>query len=152
MSETPCKTTETQTTRAAARVASSVMRVSDLDRSVRFYRDVFSCQVALREQDAALLLTPDGFQIYLTSQGPFRRHGAGPGGVQYLVWATDSEAELERITQRLLAYDPATYTHVENGVTFVEGCEPDHSRVIVAYPGPNLRPRELIAARFRGHH
>jgi catechol 2,3-dioxygenase-like lactoylglutathione lyase family enzyme len=39
------------------------MRVSDLDRSVRFYRDVFCCQVALREPDAALLLTPDGFQI-----------------------------------------------------------------------------------------
>ena len=61
---------------------------------------------------------------------------------QYLMWATDSEAELDRIRQRLLAYDPATYTHVENGVTFVEGCGPDHRRVIVAYPGPNLLRRE----------
>ena len=143
---------ETQTTKAAARVASSVMQVSDLDRSVRFYCDVFSCQVALRERDAALLLTPDGFQIFLNSRGPFRRHGAGPGGVQYLMWATDSEAELARITQRLRVYDPATYSHVENGVTFVEGCEPDHSRVIVTYPGPNVRARELIPARFRGQH
>jgi len=54
-------------------------------------------------------------------------------------------------TFSILAYDPATYTHVENGVTFVEGCEPDHRRVIVAYPGPNLLRRELIASRFRGH-
>ena len=70
------------------------MRVSDLDRSVRFYRDVFHCHVALREPDAALLLAPDGFQIYLNSKGQTRRHGVGPGGVQYLMWATDSEAEL----------------------------------------------------------
>jgi len=151
MSETPSETTATQATKAAARVASSVMRVSDLDRSVRFYRDVFHCHVALREPHATLLLAPDGFQIYLNSKGQTRRHGVGPGGVQYLMWATDSEAELDRIRQRLLAYDPATYTHVENGVTFVEGCEPDHRRVIVAYPGPNLLRRELIASRFRGH-
>ena len=150
MSKTDCETRTTQTTGAAARVASSVMRVSDVHRSVRFYCDVFCCHVALREADAALLLTPDGFQIYLYSKGPSRRPGVGAGGVQYLMWATDSEAELQRITQRLRAYDPATYTHVENGVTFVEGCEPDHARVIVAYPGPNLLPRELIASRFRG--
>jgi len=149
-SEIPCETTATQTTKAAARVASSVMRVSDLDRSVRLYCDVFCCHVAIREPDAALLLTPDGFQIYLYSKGTFRRLGVGTGGVQYLMWATDSEAELQRIRRRLLAYDPATYTHVDDGVTFVEGCEPDHSRVIVAYPGPNLLPRELIASRFRG--
>lgn len=151
MSETPSETTATQTTKASARVASSVMRVSDLDRSAQFYRDVFHCHVVLREPDAALLLAPDGFQIYLNSKGQSRRHGVGPGRVQYLMWATDSDAELERIRQRLLAYDPATYTHVENGVTFVEGCEPDHSRVIVAYPGPNLLRRELIASRFRDH-
>ena len=92
MSETPSETTATQATKAPARVASSVMRVSDLDRSVRFYRDVFHCHVALREPDAALLLAPDGFQIYLNSKGQTRRHGVGPGGVQYLMWATDSEA------------------------------------------------------------
>ena len=30
----------------------------------------------------------------------------------------------------------ATYTHVENGVTFVDGCDPGHGRVVLAYPGP----------------
>ena len=38
-------------------------RQSDLDRSVNFYRDVFECHVALHESEAALLLTPGGFQI-----------------------------------------------------------------------------------------
>ena len=126
------------------------MRVSDLDRSVRYLRDVFHCNIALREPDAALLLAPDGFQIYLNSKGQSRRHGVGPGGVQYLMWATDSEAELDRIRQRLLAYDRQP-TPTSRTVTFVEGCEPDHRRVIVAYPGPNLLRRELIASRFRGH-
>jgi extradiol dioxygenase family protein len=134
-----------------ARVASAVIHVSDVDRSVNFYCDVFSCSVALRESDAALLLAPGGFQIYLYAKAPSGRPRASDTGVQYLMWSTDSEADLRRITQRLQAYDAATYTHVENGVTFVEACEPDHGRVIVAYPGPGLLPRELIAPRFRGH-
>ena len=46
---------------AAAKVASSVMQVANLDRSVSYYCDVFSCRVALREREAALLLTPDDF-------------------------------------------------------------------------------------------
>jgi hypothetical protein len=49
-------------------------------------RDVFCCHVALREPDAALLLTPDGFQIYLYSKGPCRRAGVGAAGIQYLMW------------------------------------------------------------------
>ena len=66
------------------------------------------------------------------------------------MWATDSQAELERVTSRLRAHDPATYTYTENGLTFVEGCDPDHGRVIVAYPSPSRLPRELIASRLRG--
>ena len=43
-----------------AKVASSVIFVSDLDRSVEFYRNVFDCELAIRERDAALLLAPEG--------------------------------------------------------------------------------------------
>jgi hypothetical protein len=127
------------------------MCVSQLDRSVKFYCDVFLRHVTIREPHAALLLTPDGFQIYLCSKGPSRRSRGGANGVEYLLWATDSQAELQRITQRLRAYDSATYSHIESGVTFVEGCDPDHGRVIVAYPSPSQLPRELIASRFRGY-
>ncbi len=45
-----------------AKVASSVIFVSDLDRSVEFYRNVFDCELAIRERDAALLLAPGGFR------------------------------------------------------------------------------------------
>jgi catechol 2,3-dioxygenase-like lactoylglutathione lyase family enzyme len=134
----------------SAKVASSLMAVSDLARSVNFYCDVFSCRVALHEQDTALLLTPGGFQIYLHSKGPSRRPRVGATGVQYLMWATDSQPELLRISQRLFAYDVATCSYTENGVTFVEGCDPDGGRVIVAYPSPSQLPREVIAPRLRG--
>src|SRR4051794_38396740 len=134
----------------AAKVASSLVTVSDLARSVNFYCDVFSCRVALHEQDTALLLTPGGFQIYLRSKGPSRRPRLGATGVQYLMWATDSQAEWLRISKRLFAYDVATCSYTENGVTFVEGCDPDGGRVIVAYPSPSQLPREAIAPRLRG--
>jgi catechol 2,3-dioxygenase-like lactoylglutathione lyase family enzyme len=133
-----------------ATVASSLMTVSDLARSVSFYCDVFGCRVALHEQDTALLLTPGGFQIYLHSKGPARRPRIGACGVRYLMWATDSQAELLRISQRLLAYDVATFSYTENEVTFVEGCDPDGGRVIVAFPSPSQLPREVIAPRLRG--
>ncbi|WP_396928165.1 VOC family protein [Mycolicibacterium sp.] len=134
----------------AATVASALLRVSDLARSVKFYCDVFGCRVALREQDSALLLTLGGFQIYLRSKGPSRRSRFAATGVQYLMWATDSPADLLQISQRLFAYDVATFTYTDNGVTFVEGCDPDGARVIVAHPSPHELPREVIASRLRG--
>ena len=109
-------TESAQTGGVTTTVASTVMRVAELDRSVDFYRDVFCCRVALREPDTALLLTPDGFQIYLHSTGPSRRPRLAPIGIQYLMWATDSQAELERVTAR--AASPRSghlYIHRERG-------------------------------------
>lgn len=134
----------------SAHVASCVIRVSNLDRSLTFYCDVFSCRVALREPDMALLLAPNGFQLYLHARHSFHHRGAGSLGVQYLMWATENESDLLQVTQRLSAYDTAVYSHTENGVTFVEGCDPDGGRVIVAYPSPRQLPRSVIAERLRG--
>ncbi|HZQ33913.1 MAG TPA: VOC family protein [Mycobacterium sp.] len=132
-----------------AAVTSAVMRVSDVDRSVTFYCDVLSCHVAIREHDAALLLTPNGFQIYLYSRKPSRRLRSSATGLQYLMWATDSEEELQRILERLRAHDPAALAYREGELSFVEGCDPDLQRVIVVYPSPSRLPRELIASRFQ---
>lgn len=133
----------------SAHIASCVIRVTDLNRSLRFYCDVFACRVVIREADMALLLAPNGFQIYLRSGSLSRRRGAGASGVQYLMWATESQSDLQRITQRLRAYDVGVFSHTENGVTFVEGDDPDGARVIVAYPSPRQLPRSVIAARIR---
>jgi extradiol dioxygenase family protein len=43
-------------------VVASVVRVTDLDRSLKFYCDVFWCRLSIREADVALLLTAKGFR------------------------------------------------------------------------------------------
>lgn len=144
MTENP----DSEATGTAADVASCVIRVVDLDRSLKFYCDVFSCRVLIHESDMALLLTPNNFQLYLHADSRLRHRGAATIGVQYLMWATDSESDLQQITQRLRAYDVATFSYTQSGVTFVEGCDPDGERVIVAYPSPRHLPREKIAKRL----
>jgi hypothetical protein len=95
-----------------------------------FYCDVFPCRLAVREADVALLLTPKGFQIYLHQRDQFRRRGAGVRGVDYLMWATDSQSDLQRIAGRLRAYDSAVFSHEADGMTILEGTDRDGFRRI----------------------
>ena len=76
---------------------------------MNFYRDVSECHVALHESEAALLLTPGGFQPHY----------------------------------------PSTYTNTLNGITLVDGVDPDEHRVLITYPTPEQLPREVIDRRFR---
>jgi catechol-2,3-dioxygenase len=131
-------------------VVSTVVRVRELDRSLRFYCDVFSCRVVVREADMALLLTPKGFEIYLHQKDDFHDHGAGALGVRHLMWATNSQSDLQRVTERLRVYDSTAFSHTVQGMTVLEGTDPDGCRVIVAYPNPSQLPRTLIAERLRG--
>jgi catechol 2,3-dioxygenase-like lactoylglutathione lyase family enzyme len=125
------------------------MRVSDLDRSVNFYRDVFECHVAIAEPDAVLLLTPGGFQIYLRSSEGGRARGVDDVGIEQMIWSADSQEELQRIELRLRTHYPSTYTTSQNGIAFVDGIDPDGIRVLISYPTPHQLPREVIDRRFR---
>lgn len=131
-----------------AKIASSVIFVSELDRSLAFYRDVFGCEVAIRELDAALLLAPGGFQVYLIAKGSRTEHPTGGIGHEFLMWATDSVAGLEHFAQALRDCGCYSDTHTSGGVQFVEGHDPDGIRVVVAYPSPQERPRSLLDSRF----
>ena len=111
----------------SAHVASCVSRVRELDPSLKLYCDVFSCNVAVRETDMALLVAPNGFHIYLHAVSR-RRRAADTAGVQYLLWVTDTESDLQELAQRLRAYAPAVFSHTENGVTVIEGLDPDGGR------------------------
>ena len=135
---------------ASVDVVAIVVRVSDLDRSLEFYCDVFTCHVAVRDEDMALLLTPQGFEIYLHQKDEFHSRAAGARGVQNLMWATDSQSDMQRITDRLRAYDSAVYSYTVEGMTILEGIDPDGFRVIVAYPTPRRLPRTAIVERLRG--
>jgi catechol 2,3-dioxygenase-like lactoylglutathione lyase family enzyme len=132
-----------------ARIASCLMRVSDLDRSVNFYRDVFQCHVAIHEPDAALLLTPDGFQIYFRTHEASGTRGIDDIGVEQIIWSAGDEEELRRIEQRLRTHYPSTYTNTVDGISFVDGIDPDDIRVLITYPTPQQLPREVIDRRFR---
>ena len=70
-------------------------------------------------------------------------------GVEQIIWSAGSEAELQRIEQRLRTHYPSTYTNTLNGITFVDGVDPDENRVLITYPTSEPLPREVIDRRFR---
>ena len=130
------------------RLASSVMFVARLDRSVAFYRDVFTCRVAIRDRGAALLVTPDGFQLYLVEKGDEAEHPSAYIGLQYLMWSTDSAEALEAMEGALRKPGGHPDRHSSGGVTFVRGRDPDGIGVVIAYPSPESLPRSVIGARL----
>lgn len=127
-----------------ARVTSSVVFVSRLDRSIEFYRDVFSCEVTIRDRDAALLLAPGGFQLYLIARGPSASHPSHGIGFQYLIWAVESDAELRVVARAIEDRGCRTTTYTNGGVVFVAGRDPDGIRVLVAHPSPEELPRSIV--------
>ncbi|MEO7015641.1 MAG: VOC family protein [Leifsonia sp.] len=131
-----------------ANVASSVIFVTELDRSVRFYSGVFGCKTALKENDGALLLTPGGFQIYLIAKGAHESHPSGGIGHQHLMWATDTAEGLTHFEDTLKALGCYTDTHTGGEVTFVEGRDPDWIRVVIAHPNPQQRLRSVLDSRL----
>jgi len=133
-----------------ARVTSSVIFVSDLDRSIDFYRDVFACQVAIHDPQAALLLSSGGFQIYLIGHGSRTPHLAGGIGLQYLIWAVDSADDLQVLERALRERGGRADTYQSGGVTFVSSRDPDGIRILMAHPGPDKCPRSEVAPHLYG--
>ena len=127
-----------------ARVTSSVVVVSELSRSVRFYRDVFSCEVTVETDDAALLLTRDGFQVYLLAGGLHPPHPSGGVGLHCLIWAVDTLAQVTVLERALQKEGRRCYRHTSGGVTFLATTDPDGIRILVAHPAPEHLPRSLI--------
>lgn len=128
----------------SAKVASSVLYVSELDRSVSFYRDLFDCEVTLRSAEAALLLTAEGFQLYIIERGKHAERHPNGLGHHLLMWATDSGEGLESLQQALRDTGSYVDTHISGGVTFVEGRDPDGLRVVIAHPDPAQKPRSIF--------
>jgi catechol 2,3-dioxygenase-like lactoylglutathione lyase family enzyme len=129
-------------------VTSSVLSISRLDRSIEFYRDVFSCTVSVREPGAALLLAPDGFQLYLVARGTRAEHPSGGIGHQFLIWAVDSETDLRDLAENLTDRGGHPDVSTSGGVSFLTVHDPDRIRIVVAHPSPKTFPRAVIAARL----
>lgn len=127
-----------------ATVASSAIFARELDPSVSFYTEVFGCETAFQGEGGALLLSAGGFQIYLIDQGDREPGITGSVGERNLMWATDSADGLKHFEELLKKRGRYTDTHTGEGVTFVEGRDPDGSRVVITYPSPQQRPRSVL--------
>jgi len=130
------------------RMSSAVMFVQELDRSLTFYQELLGLKVALRDEPAALLVSPEGFQLYLRSMGPGAQHPLGFVGIQYVVWTADGEEDLQRCERVLRRHSALVGTQTVDGFTWVEGRGPDDVPVVVTYPGPDRAPRHHILQRI----
>ena len=133
-----------------ARVGSVVMFVQNLDRSVNFYTDVLALEVADRSSTAALLRNADGASLILRAMGHQASHPLGSVGIQYVVWTAAGEEDLARVEGVLTSRDAHRETRSHNGVTLVEGRDPDGITVMICYPGPDQRPLRELPARIYG--
>jgi catechol 2,3-dioxygenase-like lactoylglutathione lyase family enzyme len=131
-----------------ARITSSVIFVSDIHRSVDFYREIFACEVTIQKPEAALLLAPGGFQIYLIGRCARAPHPSGGIGPQFLIWAVHSADDLQELDQTLRRYGRVTHTYTSGGVTFIASRDPDGIRILMAHPGPDKLPRSVIGAQL----
>ena len=129
-------------------LASAVMFVADLDRSVDFYRELLGLEATTRDDDAALLVSPDGYQLYLRTMGERALLFSGTIGIQYLIWTAESEEDLDRCERVLKEHSPRVTSTTTDGFRVVEGRGPDGVPVVVTFPGPAQAPRSEILKRI----
>jgi catechol 2,3-dioxygenase-like lactoylglutathione lyase family enzyme len=141
---------EAQQMAQGARLSSVVIFVHSLDRSVDFYADILGLEVADRSPTAALLNNAVGTQLFLRAMGPGVSHALGAVGVQYVVWTAAGKQDLDRCEQALRGRAAHRETRSDNGVTVVEGRDPDDIVLVVIYPGPDEVPLKQLPARIYG--
>jgi catechol 2,3-dioxygenase-like lactoylglutathione lyase family enzyme len=130
-------------------IGSVVMFVQDLDRSVGFYQELLTLEVADRSATAALLTSVSGTQLILRAMGS-GVHALGGVGVQYVIWTASGKDDLERIERVLKQRSAHLDTRTSGNTTAVEGRDPDNIAVIVIYPGPEEEPLHKLPVRIYG--
>jgi catechol 2,3-dioxygenase-like lactoylglutathione lyase family enzyme len=131
------------------RLASAVMFVRDLDLSVDFYRDLLLMTVTVRTTTAALLLGAGGSQLYLRVMGAGGEHPLGAIGVQYVIWTAAGPEDLARCERHLKQRSAHLSTReTSDGITMVEGRDPNGIPVVLTHPGPQGAAREEIMSRI----
>jgi catechol 2,3-dioxygenase-like lactoylglutathione lyase family enzyme len=133
-----------------ARLGSVIMFVRDLDSSVAFYADVLALEVADRTSTAALLRSAEGTALMLRAMGPQAAHALGAVGVQYVAWTAAGSEDLARCERALTARGAHRETRRHDGVTAIEGRDPDDVVVMITYPGPDEVPVRKLPVRVYG--
>jgi catechol 2,3-dioxygenase-like lactoylglutathione lyase family enzyme len=130
------------------KLASVVMFVSALDRSVAFYCDLLHLEPTVRNNTAALLVGAPGWQLYLRALGNRATHASGGIGPQYVLWSAQSLEDLERCEARLREQSTHVSVTQHEGYRLLEGRDPDGLPVIITFPGPDELPRTEIISRI----
>ena len=130
------------------RLGVAVMFVRDLDTSVSFYRDVLALEVADRSATAALLGNTAGTQLVLRAMGGTTAHTLGAVGVQYVVWTTATEEDLDECERKLRQRSAYRERHSSADVIAVEGRDPDDIVLMIVYAGKDRLPLHELPARI----
>jgi catechol-2,3-dioxygenase len=130
------------------RLSAAVVFVQNLDKSESFYRELLGLDVVDRSTTAALLATPDGSQLVLRQFGSNAPHPLGSIGVQYLTWGMASREDLERRTEILRRNSAYRETRTDDGITMVEGRDPDDVPVMLFYAGDSEPFMHRLPARI----
>jgi catechol 2,3-dioxygenase-like lactoylglutathione lyase family enzyme len=115
-----------------------LMNVSDIDRSLEFYREVFGITMLARQDQLAVFHTGDSVHpqvIILRTHGTSsHRVGLGGGhvGMRALAFEVQSRDELERIATALDRRSSLTTKRSGESWTAAFGRDPDRIAVIVA--------------------
>jgi hypothetical protein len=128
-------------------LAAAVVFVSDLARSLGFYQPLLRYPITVSDADAALLTGPTGSQLYLRQSGDrsTRRDGFG---VQWVGWTAGDPDDLDRCSEVLKERGGYVGRDTSEGITVLEGRDPDGLPVIIVYPGAEHAPRHAIHARI----
>jgi catechol 2,3-dioxygenase-like lactoylglutathione lyase family enzyme len=131
----------------APRLSTAVMFVHDLDASISFYSEVLQMAVTVRQATAALLVNAGWCQLYLRQMGGRTPHPLGAIGVQYVIWTASSAADLDRCEGVMNEQCRYVSRHVIDGITFLEGEDPNGVPVVITHPGPDQSARHAIMQR-----
>lgn len=129
------------------RLNAAVVFVRSLDRSVKFYTEVLGLTVIDRSTTAALLSAEGGPQLVLRAFGENAAHPLGSLGVQYLIWMTDSQDDLDRRAALLRQRSAYRETHSHGDTVTVEGRDPDDLVVMIGYRPPGQPALRELPAR-----
>lgn len=130
----------------SAKLAGAVIVVSDLAQSLSFYQQLLRFPITVREADAALLTGPNGSQLYLRQADDHSMARDGLG-VHWVAWTAGDAHDLDRCSEMFRERGAYVGRETTEGITSVEGRDPDGLPVIIVHPGAEHAPRHVIHDR-----
>jgi hypothetical protein len=118
-------------------IQSSLLSVSDLDRSIEFYRDIFDLPVVSRSEQVAALMISETIRrqvLVLREIGSrYPTHaGGGTVGLRLLAFEAGSLDELDVIEQRLVGRQVFVTRHRTKTWEAIVSVDPDRIQISVA--------------------